>query len=113
MPFTEAKKSIKDPAHRNGMGYRFSHFSNVNAAIPRSIWEKNPFPEDLKVFEDLGIAKLILDDGWGSSTNPKTGMFHFHTHPLALKRHLSAFRVLAEPENRERPFCRLVFDRKV
>jgi rhamnosyltransferase len=74
------EKIIKDPAHRNGMGYRFYHFSNVNAAIPRSIWQRNPFPEDLKVFEDLGIAKLILDDGWKIVYEPKAGVFHSHAH---------------------------------
>jgi rhamnosyltransferase len=74
------EKIIKDPARSNGMGYRFYHFSNVNAAIRRSIWERNHFPEDLKVFEDLGIAKLILDDGWKIVYEPKAGVFHSHTH---------------------------------
>jgi len=73
-------KIIKDPAHRNGMGYRFYHFSDVNAAIRRSIWEAQPFPEDLKVFEDLGIAKQILDSGWKIVYEPKAEVYHSHTH---------------------------------
>src|ERR1700676_2974293 len=38
------EKIVKDPAHRNGMGYRFYHFSDVNSAIRRSVWEKTRFP---------------------------------------------------------------------
>lgn len=74
------EKIIKDPAHRQGMGYRFYHFSNVNAAIRRNVWERNRFPEELKVFEDLGIAKLILDDGWKIVYEPNAAVFHSHTH---------------------------------
>lgn len=71
---------IKDPAHRNGMGYRFYHFSDVNAAIRRSVWEAEHFPEDLRVFEDLGIAKRILDRGWKIVYEPKAAVYHSHTH---------------------------------
>lgn len=71
---------VKDPAHRNGLGYRFYHFSDVNAAILRSVWEATRFPEDLKVFEDLGIAKLILDRGWKIVYEPEAAVFHSHNH---------------------------------
>jgi rhamnosyltransferase len=74
------KRAIKDPAHRNGMGYRFYHFSDVNAAIRRSVWEALRFPEDLKVFEDLGIAKSILDAGWKIVYEPQAPVYHSHTH---------------------------------
>lgn len=73
-------KIVKDPAHRNGMGYRFYHFSDVNAAIRRSVWEIEHFPEDLRVFEDLGIAKRILDRGWKIVYEPKAAVYHSHTH---------------------------------
>jgi rhamnosyltransferase len=71
---------VKDPAHRNGLGYRFYHFSNVNAAIRRSVWEAVRFPEDLKVFEDMGIAKRILDKGWKIVYEPESPVFHSHAH---------------------------------
>jgi len=75
-----AEKMIKDPAQRNGMGYRFYHLSDANAAIRRAVWDKTRFPEDLKVFEDLGIAKLILDSGWKIVYEPKAAVVHSHTH---------------------------------
>jgi len=71
---------VKDPAHRNGLGYRFYHFSDANAAIRRDVWEKTQFPEDLKVFEDLGIAKRILDSGWKIVYEPKAAVIHSHDH---------------------------------
>ena len=74
------QRIVKDPAHRNGMGYRFYHFSDVNAAIRRSVWEAVRFPEELKVFEDLGIAKLILDGGWKIVYEPRAAVYHSHNH---------------------------------
>jgi glycosyltransferase involved in cell wall biosynthesis len=74
------QKFVKDPNHRNGLGYRFYHFSDVNAAIRRIVWEANRFPEDLKVFEDLGIAKRILDAGWKIVYEPEACVFHSHHH---------------------------------
>jgi rhamnosyltransferase len=69
---------VKDPAHRNGLGYRFYHFSDVNSAIRRSVWESGPYPENLKMFEDLAIAKRILDAGWKIVYEPEAPVFHSH-----------------------------------
>jgi len=74
------QRIVKDPAQRNGAGYRFYHFSDANAAIRRSVWEVEPFPENLKVFEDLGIAKRILDRGWKIVYEPEAAVFHSHHH---------------------------------
>jgi rhamnosyltransferase len=72
------RRIVKDPAHRNGMGYRFYHFSDVNSAIRRSVWEKIPYPENFKTFEDLAIAKRILDEGWKIVYEPEAPVFHSH-----------------------------------
>lgn len=74
------RKLVKDPAHRNGMGYRFYHFSDVNAAIRRSVWKLTPFPEDLRTFEDLGIAKGILEGGWKIVYEPEAAVYHSHDY---------------------------------
>jgi rhamnosyltransferase len=73
-------KLIKDPDRRNGLGYRFYHFSDANAAIRSSVWEELRFPEHLRVFEDLGIAKRILDRGWKIVYEPAASVFHSHHH---------------------------------
>jgi rhamnosyltransferase len=74
------ERIVKDPAHRNGQGYRFYHFSDANSAMRRSVWEATRFPEDLKIFEDLGIAKRILDAGWKIVYDPEASVFHSHHH---------------------------------
>jgi rhamnosyltransferase len=74
------KRIVKDPACRNGLGYKFYHFSDVNAAIRRDVWKRTRFPEELKVFEDLGIAKRILDGGWKIVYEPDACVFHSHHH---------------------------------
>jgi rhamnosyltransferase len=83
------ERVVKDPAHRNEMGFRFYHFSDVNSALRRSVWESIPYPEDFKTFEDLAIAKRILDAGWKIVYEPKAPVFHSHhyTPKQLLKRY--------------------------
>jgi rhamnosyltransferase len=73
------QRMVKDPACSR-RDYRFYHFSDANAAIRRSVWQATRFPEDLKVFEDLGIAKRILDRGWKIVYEPAAGVYHSHQH---------------------------------
>jgi rhamnosyltransferase len=42
------------------------------------VWERFPYPEDLKMFEDLAIAKRILDGGWKIVYEPEAPVFHSH-----------------------------------
>ena len=71
---------VKDPNQPNCVGYRFFLFSDANAAIRRSVWQATPFPEQLKVFEDIGIAKRILDSGWKIIYEPEATVVHSHNH---------------------------------
>jgi rhamnosyltransferase len=54
--------------------------STVNAAIRRDVWAATKFPEELKVFEDMGIAKRILDQGWTIVYEPAASVYHSHQH---------------------------------
>lgn len=71
---------VKEPSSKQSLGYRYYHFSDANAAIRRTVWEATHFPEELKVFEDLGIAKRILDKGWHIVYEPNAGVIHSHNH---------------------------------
>ncbi|HVS88019.1 MAG TPA: glycosyltransferase [Candidatus Acidoferrum sp.] len=71
---------VKDASSRQKLGYRYYHLSTVNAAIRRDVWQATRFPEDLKVFEDLGIAKRILDSGWMIVYEPGACVYHSHQH---------------------------------
>lgn len=74
------QRVVKEAATRKHLGYRHYHMSTVNAAIRRDVWTTTNFPEDLKVFEDLGIAKMILDAGWKIVYEPKAMVYHSHHH---------------------------------
>src|ERR1700674_2196852 len=48
---------VKMPMDGVDLGHKYYHFSNANSAIRRKVWEATRFPDELKVFEDVGIAK--------------------------------------------------------
>lgn len=77
------QRMIKSSVDRERLGFRYYHFSTVNAALRRSVWRELPFPEDLKIFEDVGIAKRILDAGWKIVYEPRAAVFHSHNHNAA------------------------------
>ena len=74
------QRIVKDPAHRNGLGYQFYHFSNAQFCNAAERLGSDWLPEDLKVFEDLGIAKRILDRAGRLCMSPKSAVFHSHSH---------------------------------
>lgn len=74
------ERCVKDASSRARLGYKYYHFSDANAALRRDVWESTRFPEELKVFEDLGIAKKILDAGWKIVYEPAAGVIHSHNH---------------------------------
>jgi len=74
------ERLVKDPSRGQEHGFRYYHFSSVNAAIRREVWRVTRFPEDLKIFEDLGIAKRILDGGWKIVYEPRAAVYHSHNH---------------------------------
>jgi len=79
-----AERIVKLPMDGVGLGHKYYHFSNANSAIRKSVWEATRFPEELKVFEDVGIAKRILDSGWSIVYEPDAAVYHAHDFPLDL-----------------------------
>jgi rhamnosyltransferase len=73
---------VKMPMDGIDLGHKYYHFSNANSAIRRKVWEATRFPDDLKVFEDVGIAKRILDSGWSIVYEPEAAVYHSHDFPL-------------------------------
>lgn len=73
---------VKMPMDGVGLGYKYYHFSNANSAIRKTVWDATGFPEELKVFEDVGIAKRILDSGWRIVYEPNAAVFHSHDFPF-------------------------------
>jgi len=77
-----ADRIVKMPMDGIGLGHKYYHFSNANSAIRKIVWEATPFPEELKVFEDVGIAKRILGSGWSIVYEPEAAVYHSHDFPL-------------------------------
>jgi len=77
------ERLVKEAATRARLGYRYYHMSTVNAAIRRDVWAATRFPEELKVFEDLAIAKRILDGGWKIVYEPRASVYHSHEYTTA------------------------------
>src|ERR1700676_3126230 len=73
---------VKMPMDGIDLGHKYYHFSNANSAVRRMVWEATRFPDDLKVFEDVGIAKRILDSGWSIVYEPEAAVYHSHDFPL-------------------------------
>jgi rhamnosyltransferase len=73
---------VKMPRDGVGLGHKYYHFSNANSAIRKEVWEATRFPDNLKVFEDVGIAKRILDSDWRVVYEPQAAVYHSHDFPL-------------------------------
>jgi len=76
------ERVVKDPSRGQECGFRYYHFSSVNSAIRKEVWQATGFPDDLKVYEDLGIAKRILDAGWKIVYEPQGAVYHSHSHSV-------------------------------
>jgi rhamnosyltransferase len=59
-------------------------FSNANSAIPRSIWERYPFAEDIVMSEDQEWSVRVLLDGFHIRYEPRAVVRHSHDYPLKL-----------------------------
>jgi rhamnosyltransferase len=74
------ERIVKESTNRESLGYRYYHFSDANSAIRRDVWQATGFPDRFKVFEDVGIAKRILDGGWKIVYEPRASVHHSHYH---------------------------------
>jgi len=70
---------VKDRSRKRELGHRCYHFSTVNAALRRAVWEQVNFPE-VKVFEDVAIAKRLIEAGWKIAYEPRAAVYHSHNH---------------------------------
>ena len=58
-------------------------FSNVNAAIPRSILRQFPFRDDLTMSEDQEWSRRVLREGYGLVYEPRAAVRHSHAYTIA------------------------------
>jgi glycosyltransferase involved in cell wall biosynthesis len=58
-------------------------FSNVNAAMPRALWERFPFVEDIIMSEDQDWSRRVLLDGFAVVYEPLAAVRHSHNYTLS------------------------------
>jgi rhamnosyltransferase len=58
-------------------------FSNVNAAMRRSLWQQYPFVEDIIMSEDQDWSRRVLLAGWEIVYEPAAAVRHSHDYTLA------------------------------
>jgi rhamnosyltransferase len=58
-------------------------FSNVNSAIPRRVWESNPFHDDVTMSEDQEWSRRMLLCGQAIAYEPLAAVRHSHAYSLA------------------------------
>lgn len=57
-------------------------FSNVNAAIPRNIWQRHPFVEDIVMSEDQEWSRRVLLAGYAIGYEPGAVVRHSHNYTI-------------------------------
>lgn len=63
--------------------------NNANAALRKSLWEQQPYDEDLTGLEDLAWCSWAKEQGYKVAYVAEAGVFHFHNESRAqiLNRH--------------------------
>lgn len=77
------RRLVKEASKKKELGYLYYYFTTVNAAIRKAVWRSFPFPEERKVFEDVGFAKAVLESGWKIVYEPRAAVYHSHVHSLS------------------------------
>jgi rhamnosyltransferase len=79
-PDAAERKTKADVAR---MGLRTFHFSDVTSAFVTDVLRATRFPEDLPTFEDIGVAKRLLDGGHAIAYRPDAQVAHGDRMPAA------------------------------
>ena len=76
-----AREQRLDPGGELNFGVTL--FSNVNSAMPRSVWDAFPFAEDIVMSEDQEWSRRVLVSGRTIVYEPEATVHHSHTYSLA------------------------------
>jgi GT2 family glycosyltransferase len=69
--------------NEESLSFETTLFSNVNSAIPRSVWEEHPFAEDVVMSEDQEWSRRVLLAGLEIVYEPSAAVYHSHAYSLA------------------------------
>lgn len=77
------RKSDNETRYTAELGYRqvMHFFSDNNACLRRSVWEKYPYP-DVDFAEDQIWAKTIIEAGYGKAYADNAAVYHSHSYSV-------------------------------
>jgi rhamnosyltransferase len=74
---------VQRAPRRSDLSMDTTLFSNVNAAIPRWVWERFRFAEDIIMSEDQEWSRRVLEAGFALAYEPAACVRHSHDYTLA------------------------------
>lgn len=77
------RKSDNEPRYAAELGYRqiMHFFSDNNACLRRTVWEKYPYP-DVDFAEDQIWAKTVIEAGYGKAYADSAAVYHSHSYSV-------------------------------
>lgn len=77
------RKSDNEPRYAAEIGYRqvMHFFSDNNACLRRTVWEKHPYP-DVNFAEDQIWAKTVIEAGYGKAYADNAVVYHSHHYSI-------------------------------
>ncbi|NAS88700.1 hypothetical protein C4E24_03020 [ANME-1 cluster archaeon AG-394-G21] len=77
-------KEILEYKKYNNKAYKkkIVFFSNISSCIQKDIWKRFPFSENIIIAEDQDWSKRVLEAGYKIAYEPKSVVYHSHTHSL-------------------------------
>jgi rhamnosyltransferase len=76
------KPRVQRLEHGKTLTFEVTLFSNVNASIPRRVWEKYPFSEDIVMSEDQEWSRRVLLAGLVLVYEPRAAVYHSHAYTV-------------------------------
>ena len=70
-------------ANEEELSFEATLFSNVNSAIPRRVWERYRFADDIVMSEDQEWSRRVLLAGMAIFYAPDAAVYHSHTYSVA------------------------------
>jgi rhamnosyltransferase len=70
-------------AGADDLSFEMTLFSNVNSAIPRRVWERHRFADDIIMSEDQEWSRRVLRAGMTIHYEPSAAVHHSHTYTVA------------------------------
>jgi rhamnosyltransferase len=74
---------IQRLAGADDLSFEVTLFSNVNSAIPRRVWERYRFAEDIIMSEDQEWSRRVLRAGMTIHYEPTAAVHHSHSYNVA------------------------------